>query len=87
MSTSLYWSRVPIEPKENDIGYLKRVLARNIWDTDGSCSESEEIVDEGLIPFLEGVVAGNCDGDMALDAKELIEAIRKYKQVHLCLHS
>jgi len=87
MSTSLYWSRVPVEPKENSLYSLKWTLARKIWDSDGSCGESTEIVGEELIPFLEGIVEGNGSGDMGRDAKKLIEAIRQYGKVQLCIHS
>lgn len=86
MSTTLYWSRLPVEPTENGLNSLKRVLARKIWDSDGSCGEGKEVVDEELIPFLEGIVEGNGGGDMGKDAKELIEAIRQYGKVQLCIY-
>lgn len=87
MSTSLYWSRVPVEPKEESLYSLKWTLARKLWDSDGSCGESTIVVGKELIPFLEGIVEGNGSGDMGRDAKRLINAINQYGKVQLCIHS
>jgi len=87
MSTSLYWSRVPVEPKEESLYSLKWTLARKLWDSDGSCVESTIIVGKELIPFLEGIIEGNGSGDMGRDAKKLIEAINQYGKVQLCIRS
>lgn len=87
MSTSLYWSRVPVEPKEESLYSLKWTLAKKLWDSDGSCGESTIVVGKELIPFLEGIVEGNGSGDMGRDAKKLIDAINQYGKVQLCIHS
>ena len=87
MSTNLYWSRVPLEPKEKSLYDLKYILARRLWDSDGSCGKGYETVGKELIPFLEGLVEGNGSGDMGRDAQKLIDAINKYEEVRLCIHS
>ena len=87
MSTSLYWSRVPVEPDEHSLYSLKWTLAKKIWGADGSCGQSTRVVGKELIPFLEGIVEGNGSGDMGRDAKKLIEAVRQYGKVQLCIHS
>lgn len=87
MSTSLYWSRVPIEPKEESLYSLKWSLAKKIWDSDGSIGEDTVIVGQEIVPFLEGIAEGNGSGDMGRDAKKLIEAISKYGKVQLSIHS
>lgn len=86
MSTSLYWSRLPEEPKEKSIGGLKYILAHHVFENDGSCSDST-VVGKELIPFLEGVVAGADDKDVRKQAAELIQAIKDYVNVKLILHS
>ncbi len=64
MSTSLYWSRVPVKPSENSLYSLKYVLAKKLWDSDGSGGQGYVIVGKELIPFLEGIESGNGSGDM-----------------------
>lgn len=86
MSTSLYWSRVPVELKEESLYSLKRALAKKIWDSDGEMGENIVVVGHELIPFLEGIVEGNGSGDMGRDAKKLIDAINEYGKVQLCIH-
>ena len=87
MSTSLYWSIIPPEPKEQGLYSLKWTLARKLWDSDGSCGESSIDVGSELIPFLEGIKEGNGSGDMGRDADKLIDAIKKYGRVRLSIHS
>lgn len=87
MSTSLYWSKVPVEPKENCLYSLKFTLARKLWDADGSCSQAPIRVGKELIPFLEGIEAGNNTGDMGRDARKLINAIESNGEVQLHIHS
>lgn len=86
MSTSLYWRLIPEEPKEHSIGYLKYVLAQRIWGEDGSCGQSPARVGADLIDFLEGIVAA-ADEDTAKNAQNLINAIQKYGEVELLIHS
>lgn len=77
---------IPVDPKENNLGSLRRTLAEKIWRTDGSSGTDYEIVGKELIPFLEGIVVGNGSGEMGKDAKKLIEAINKYGKVRICIH-
>lgn len=86
MSTSLYWSTLPVDPDENSLYSLKHTLAKKIWDSDGSCGQGKEIVSKELIPFLEGIVEGNGSGDMGRDAKKLIKAINQYGKVQLSIN-
>lgn len=85
MSTSLYWSPIPKDPKEASLYSLKWVMAKKFGQYDGSVGEDLGRVDADLIPFLEGIAATN--GDMSEDAKELIDAIRKHGEVQLTIHS
>ena len=85
MSTSLYWSLIPEEPKDHDIDYLKYAIAKHIWDSDGSLGESAINVGTGLISFLEGIIAVG-DKEMARDAKQLIHDIEKHGEVHIFIH-
>lgn len=86
MSTSLYWSTLPVEPKENSIYSLKHILAKKLWDSDGSCSQDYVVVGKELIPFLEGIEVGNGSGDMGRDARKLISAIEKHGKVQLQIY-
>lgn len=83
MSTTLTWSPPPKEVTNHSIGYLKREMAKRFGQFDGSIGEYLGLVGEELIPFLDGIIAGNGDNDMAKDAQELIDAINKYGQVEL----
>jgi len=85
MSTSLYWSPLPEQPKERSIHDLKWTLAKKLGQYDGSCSESLGVVDNDLIPFLEGIAAAG-DKGMRDDATELIDAIKKYGKVELTIY-
>ena len=87
MSTDLYWSRLPVIPEEKSIYSLKYTLAKKLWNSDGSSGEDTLVVGGELIPFLEGIACGNGSGDMGRDANKLIDAIKKYGQVQLCIHS
>jgi len=87
MSTSLYWSIVPVEPTENSLYSLKHVLAKKLWNADGSGGQDYIIVGKELIPFLEGIEFGNGSGDMGRDARKLINAIERHGKVQLCIHS
>lgn len=79
MSSNLFWFT---KPQTHDISSLKKVIAREVWDTDGSMSTSEIEVDNGIFPFLRGLIASNEDyyGE---DAKSLIEAIEKHGTVYI----
>lgn len=83
MSTSLYWSIIPKAPKEHCIGALKYDLAKKLWDTDGSYGDGHADIGEEIIPYLEGIIAGNGNGEMSQDAKKLIHAINKYGRVRV----
>ncbi len=89
MSTSLYWAIIPKKPEDRSLYELKRCLADKLWDSDGSSSQPEVIVDKQLIPYLEGIVAASrCDGklgDKGNDAKELINAIKEHGKVKLSI--
>lgn len=78
MSSTLMWK--PVMPEEGQPlpRKLKFVISRKLWDTDGSCGEGHAVVDESLIPYLEGLRDAGVDG-----AEELIEIIRKHGVVSL----
>jgi len=87
MSTDLYWSRIPIEPKEEGISSLKHTLAKKVWGAEsGSSGQCKEVVGKELIPFLEGIAEGNGSGDMGRDAKKLINAINQFGKVEISIH-
>lgn len=85
MSTSLYWSRVPHKPKEENLYNLKYALAKKLWYGDGSCAEPMKKVSHELVPFLEGIEAGSDTLEMREDARKLINAIESYGEVQLCI--
>lgn len=87
MSTSMYWNPKPVEPKRRNIGSLKWILAKKLFDQDGSMSAGPITVDETLIPFLEGLIAGADNGDISKDASILIDAINKYGAVEIIINS
>jgi hypothetical protein len=87
MSTSLYWTPPPSTRKEYNIGSLKYEFAKMLGEYDGSCSENLGLVGKEIVPYLDGIIAGNGNGDMARDAQKLKEAIEKYDQVELIIHS
>lgn len=87
MSTSLYWSRIPVEPKETSLYSLKWILGKKLWDADGSSSQPTIKVGRELIPFLEGIEIGSDGGDTGKDARKLINAIESYGEVQLQIHS
>ena len=87
MSTSLYWSIIPKEPKDYCIDSIKYEIAKRIWGTDGSCGEGYHKIGKELVPFLEGIIAGNGSGDMSVDAQKLINAITEHEEVQICLKS
>lgn len=87
MSTSLYWAPPPETRKEECIGSLKWEFAKLMGEYDGSCGENLGFVDTDIIPYLDGIIAGNGSGDMSRDAQKLKAAIKKYGRVELIIHS
>ncbi len=85
MSKDLNWYPPPKDRAGNSIYALKRLMAEKFGTYDGSMSENLGFVGEELIPFLDGIIAGNGSGDMARDAKKLKDAIEKYGQVELII--
>ena len=87
MSSSLYWYPKPVEPKQNNIGYLDYILAKEVWKKEDKyfCTDDREVGKE-LIPFLKGLIAGG-SGEIARDAERLIAAIEKHGKVILTIHS
>lgn len=82
----MYWTPPPSQLKETNIDSLKRTLATYIDPNWNGFSDSW-VVDSDIIPFLNGIIAGNGSGDMAREAKSLIEGIEKYGQVQVIIHS
>lgn len=81
MSTSLYYR--PHVDTENgiDLSYeLKKAIARQYWDNDGSLNGDWIILTEEDIPYLQGISDAGIK-----DAKVLIEAIKKYNAVEIAL--
>lgn len=85
MSKTLNWYPPPKERASNSIYSLKRLMAEKFGQYDGSMSENLGLVGEELIPFLDGIIAGNGSGDMARDAQKLKTAIEKHGQVELII--
>jgi len=86
MSKNLYWSRLPVEPVDNSLYSLKRVIAERIWKSDGSSGQGPKVVGTELLPFLEGIRIGNGAGDLGRDAAKLINAIKKYGEVKIYIN-
>jgi len=83
MSNNLYWSEIPKEPKEYSIGGLRYILAKKIWDSDGSCGQGKETIGIEIVPFLEGIEEGGQGNQASIDARKLINAILKNGKVHI----
>jgi hypothetical protein len=87
LSTALCWRPVPQEPDGNYIGAsvsIKYIIAREVWDHDGSSCEDWVTVDKKLIPFLRGVMAAIAtENDVWHDAQEIIELIQRHQQIQL----
>jgi hypothetical protein len=84
MSSSLYWRPAPKKvPAAQSLPYgLKSVIARRLWDHDGSLNGDPVEVDHAFLPYLRGVAdAGN--GDVAEGARELIGLIEEHGEVEL----
>lgn len=77
MTSTLVWSQVTTH--EGRLPFeLKKVISRRLWDTDGSTGGDPVIVDEKLIPYLEGLVHAGVHG-----AAGLIDLINQHGQVKL----
>lgn len=80
MSVNMYWYKPPSERKELGSAYdLKWPIARRYGNHDGSCCE-EFSLNEGDIPFLEGLEASGKYGEAIT---QLIADIRKYGSVEV----
>lgn len=87
MSTHMKWYPPPPELEDDKyyISSLKFVLAEKLgdWGSSGSTCQNLGFVGPAIIPFLQGIIAGNGSGDMARDAEKLIEAIKQHGKVEL----
>lgn len=81
MSTSLYY-KPHIDPELGEaLSFeLKKAIAPRYYDHDGSLGGGWYVLDEGEIPFLEGLLAAGIE-----DAKVLIDAIRQYETIEIAL--
>jgi hypothetical protein len=57
---------------------LKYKLSRKLWDTDGSCGNGPAVVDERIIPYLEGLRDAGIKG-----ADKLIKLIQEHGSIEL----
>lgn len=75
MSKNIYWREPPPQPDAmgSSAHPLKGILAREIWDHDGSLrGESVTIEsDDRIATYLEGYVAGQPDEDIEQFLKDL----------------
>lgn len=71
MSTTL---RMALAPRFKNAAFgihLKRILGQEIWGHDGSIPSDWTEVNDGLVPFLDGVIAGTDDPYLKEDATRL----------------
>lgn len=89
MSTHLKWYPPPKDKDEDRqyISYLKYDLADRLGERNGSEVENLGFVDKKIIPFLEGIIAGDKEGKKAENAKTLIDAIIQYGKVELIIEA
>lgn len=85
MSSNLYWAPPPSEINDHYID-LKYEIGRYLYDGEynGQSIESELSIED--IPFLKGIVVAGSDGQ-ASAAKELIQAIEKYRRIEIFTRS
>jgi hypothetical protein len=79
MSTNLYWR--PISAGQQLPGQLKPFLAKRLWNSDGSISQEDIVVDSELIPYLEGLADAGVEG-----AHQLIGAIQRHRNVYISIY-
>lgn len=82
----MYWMPPPREREEKCIDSLKWAIAKHL-DPDWNGNGDEWTVGRELIPFLQGIIAGNGSGDMGREALSLIKGIEKYELVDIIIHS
>jgi hypothetical protein len=88
MSTNLYWRPVPNVPEGNRLGdQLKYVIAREVFNHDGSLSSDWISIDKTMLPFLRGVLAVAASGPLYDQTKELIDLIKTHGAVQLSTSS
>lgn len=74
--------------KDSYLGYdIKWAIARKLWDHDGTLTSDWTAVSRDMIPFLEGVVAGDRarDSELTAEVQKLIALIEQHGTVELAL--
>lgn len=86
MSSNLYWRPVPVPPREGDLPFaLKKVLARKLWDHDGSLSSDPAELDRddpALVGYLQGLRDAAVEG-----ADVLLAAVQEHGRVEVWISS
>lgn len=79
MSASMYWRPVKPKPEGEYVDdALRHILARALWDQDGSDSVQPYQLDSSDTPYLRGLRDGGVPG-----AAELIDAIAKHGTIEI----
>jgi hypothetical protein len=83
MTTRLCWRSVP---EGSALGpALKSIIAREVFNQDGSCGSEWVSVRRPYIPFCEGVMAATDSDDIRKEAQVLRDLIRQYDVIQLRL--
>lgn len=86
MSATTYWRPVPQRPDGEPLDQINWVLGPRLFGQDGSSSTAWETVDESLVDFLEGVIAGATHNDKLRDeCRCLILAIKQHGEIQVCI--
>lgn len=84
MSRNLYWRPPAPPPPGNPLPYgLKALVARYVWDHDGSLHSDPVLADGELVPFLRGILAATGNPETSEGARELLDAIAAHGAVEI----
>ncbi len=87
MSTNLFWQPETSRADRSLPKALKYIMARRLWDHDGSLSGDPVVINASEVPYLEGVRDATSDVDVNRAAKQLIEAIIKHGTIELSIRA
>ncbi len=87
MSTNLFWAPVTASADRSLPKALKYIIARRLWDHDGSLSGEPVVINASEVPYLEGIRDATSDTDVNRAARQLIEAIIKHGTIELSIRA
>lgn len=75
----MHWRPRPQKPEGEWVeDRLRHILARKLWDHDGSIADGPTALGRDMLPYLQGLADADVEG-----AAELIAAIQKYVEIEV----